>query len=253
MNYVVERLRCESRHVMELAAIDGQIGHPGVKGRFRELLLNNLLTPWLPSGMACGTGVIVDSEQVTVDAGQEDIVVIDSMLSPAIFASPTSTHAVCFYDSVLCRIEVKSTLQKKDLLVFAESSLRLSQLRLAPRTDVDRQVAGAMNILISYSSEIAHGKELQSLVDAMRELSIDPTSGVVSALCIADRGFWTLGARGDLRQWKSLRMSDAGDPLAYFIGFVSNTCFDQRAARQGITPVGGGIGIHMDHPFDFTE
>ncbi len=57
MNYVLERLRSDSRHLSELATIDGQIGHPGVKGRFRELLLNNLLIPWLPSGMVCGTGL----------------------------------------------------------------------------------------------------------------------------------------------------------------------------------------------------
>ena len=62
-NYVLGRLRCDSRHVCDLALHEGQVGHAGVKGRFRELLLNNLLVPWLPASMGCGTGVIIDCKQ----------------------------------------------------------------------------------------------------------------------------------------------------------------------------------------------
>ncbi len=253
MNYVLERLKSDSRHVADLATIDGQIAHPGVKGRFRELLVSNLLVPWLPAGVACGTGLIVDHRQAMVDAGQEDIVVFDPMLSPSILASSISSHAVYFFDSVLCRIEVKSKLRKDDLPRFIETSKRLSQLHLAVGADVVPQVAGVMNMLVAFESEVAAGKELESLLAAMTKHEVDPASGIVSSMCVADRGFWLLGERAGKRQWKKLADAENGAPLAYFTGVVSNTCFNQRAARQGTRPLGGGIGNYLDHPFDFVD
>ena len=43
--YVLNRPREDCRHTSALASIDGAIGHPGVKGRFRELLLNLVAEP----------------------------------------------------------------------------------------------------------------------------------------------------------------------------------------------------------------
>lgn len=64
-----------------------------------------------------------------------------------------------------------------------------------------------------------------------------------------DRGFWTLGETEGTRHWKELVVADPGDPLAYFIGFVSSSVFAQRAARLGLQPLGGGVGLYIGHPF----
>ncbi len=66
-----------------------------------------------------------------VEAGQEDIVIFDPVLAPSVLASANLTQGVYFFDSVLCRIEVKSRLRKADLAAFAGSSERLAQLALA--------------------------------------------------------------------------------------------------------------------------
>jgi hypothetical protein len=71
-------------------------------------------------------------------------------------------------------------------------------------------------------------------------------------MCIAECGFWPLGEEAGVRRWKELQFTDAADPLAYFVGVISNSCFDQRAARQGLQPLGGGIGMYIDHPFKFV-
>lgn len=251
-SYVLSRLREDSRHTAALAHVDGQIGHPGVKGRFRELLLNNLLLPWLPSAVGCGTGVIVDHMQSVVDAGQDDIILFDQLLAPSLLASSSSTHGVYFFDNVLCRIEVKSNLTKADLGDFAKTSKGIAALKLAARSGQQQhEVFGALNFLASFNTAIAEGMELKYLACAMRAESLDPCGGVVSGMCIARRGFWLLGeAPNGQRAWKQLRVETEEDSLAYFVGVVSNSCFDQRAARQGLTPVGGGIGLYLDHPFD---
>jgi hypothetical protein len=130
-NYILDRLRLDSRHVLDLAAHEGAIGHGGVKGRFRELFLSNLLLPWLPASIACGTGLIIDHKQRMLDAGQEDIVVFDPLLGPAIFASAQSGDGVYLFDSALCRIEVKSSVTKSDLDDFAATSKVISTMELA--------------------------------------------------------------------------------------------------------------------------
>lgn len=252
-NYILDRLREDSRHTASLSQIDGQVGHPGVKGRFRELLLNNLLAPWLPVAVGTGTGIIVDHEQRVFDAGQDDIIIFDQMLSPAVLASTNSTHGVYLYDNVLCRVEVKSTLTKADLTSFAQSSKKISELKLATRhPDQSPDVFGTLNFLAAFDTQVALGQELTYLCDAIAAEGVDPTGGIVSMLCIANRGLWLVAVKDDgTRAWKKLRMSP-NDPLAYFVGIVSNSCFDQRAARMGVKQLGGGIGLYLDHPFDWV-
>ena len=252
-NYVLGRLRCDSRHVCDLAVHERQIGHPGVKGRFRELLLNNLLVPWLPPSVGCGTGVIIDCEQEVIDAKQEDIILFDSLLAPPILASPQSTHGVYFFDSVLCRIEVKSKLTKADLKSFVDTSTKIAHLKLLAKPGAPPQVFGAFNMLVAYESEIAADQELTYLCEEMSELGLDSGCGIVSAMCIANRGFWLLGEDDGNRRWQKLRVADPGDPLSYFVGVVSNSCFDQRAKRQGVQPLGGGIGRYLDQPYEWVS
>jgi hypothetical protein len=248
-NYILDRLRLDSRHVLSLAAHEGAIGHPGVKGRFRELFLSNVLQPWLPASINCGTGLIIDHEQRVVEAGQEDIIIFDPLLGPAIFASAQSGDGVYLFDSALCRIEVKSSVSKADLDDFAATSAAVGAMELAVGPGVHPTVFGALNLMLGFTSEIAVGKEIEFLRGAIARQGAEPESGIVSGLCIADRGLWTLGETDGIRHWKELDIADAGDPLAFFVGFVSNSVFAQRAARLGLQPLGGGVGLYIGHPF----
>jgi hypothetical protein len=197
--------------------------------------------------MSCGTGLIIDHNQRVADAGQEDIIVFDPLLGPAIFASAQSGDGVYLFDSALCRIEVKSNVTKADLEDFAATSVEVSHLELAR---VGRDVFGAFNLLLGFTSEIAAEKEVEFLSDAVAGQGVEPESGIVSGMCIADRGFWTLAETDGTRHWNELAVEDHGDPLAFFTGFVSNSVFDLRAVRLGLQPLGGGVGLYIGHPFE---
>ena len=251
---MLNRLREDCRHTCALASVDGTIGHPCIKGGFLELLLNNLLIPWLPAAVGCGTGMIVDHEQRVMEASQDDIILFDQYLAPAMLASTNSTHGVYFFDNVLCRVEVKSALTKADLRLFVRKSKAVSELKLSARPGRDEPVFGAINTLAAFDTEVATGKELDYLREALVAEGVDPVGGVASMMCIARRGFWLLGEADDgTRRWKQLRAATPDDPLAYFVGVTSNTCFAQRAARLGIQPLGGGIGLYLDSPYDFVD
>lgn len=88
----------------------------------------------------------------------------------------------------------------------------------------------------------------------MEKVWVDPDGGVMSTMCIANRGFWALARADDgTKAWKQLRITDPDDPLAYFVGFLSKSCFRQRSARLGIRPLGGSVGLYLDHPFDWVD
>ena len=72
-------------------------------------------------------------------------------------------------------------------------------------------------------------------------------------MAIATRGFWLLGQTKDgSRAWKELMIEDPVDPMVYFVGVASNSCFAQRSRRLGISPLGGGVGTYLDHPFQWV-
>ena len=198
--------------------------------------------------------MIVDHEQRVMEASQDDIILFDQYLAPAMLASTNSTHGVYFFDNVLGRVEVKSVLTKADLRLFVRKSKAVSELKLSARPGRDEPVFGAINTLAAFDTKVARGKGLDYLCETLRAEGRDPVGGVGSSMCIARRGFWLLGETDDgARRWKQLRASTPDDPLAHFVGVTSNTCFAQRAARLGIQPLGGGIGLYLDHPFDFVD
>ena len=259
--YILNRLRCDAGHVLELASHEGEIQHQGMKGRFRELLIDNLLAPWLPPYVACGTGMIIASENKTRKATQDDVILYDRSLAPPVMASTSAPEGVFLYNSVLARVEVKSKLTKKGVRSFVESSREIAALDFSVGSDFEAKLSGAFNLLFAFGSTITSKKdpnrELKRLVSVLEEKDIPATDGTVSILCVAGSGFWKIGFRADgNRVWQRLRSNDPRDPLVWFVGCTSNSCFQQHACRQGRDPgrgLEGGIGIYLDHPFEEVD
>ena len=248
--YILKRLREDSRHVLERARIEGDIIHPGFKGRLRELLIHDLLLPWLPPYVSCGTGTIIDgTKALDRKHTQDDIIIYDKSLVPPIFASEHAPEGVFLYNGVLIRIEVKSRLNKAELEQFVESCKEVMSLTLAvPKTWVSRPITGTMNMLLAYESDL-RGPDADSdylrVIEAMRQHNLDPGSGAISAVCIPGRGLWKPVVGG---KWQKLRLTEAENHLAWFVAVVSNTCFIQHVDRQGRNPalsIDGGIGNYI--------
>src|SRR6266478_341587 len=86
-------------------AIDS-IAHEGLKGRIREIFVNDLIAPLLPSFVGLGTGKIIDSEGG--QSGECDVIVYDRDLMPPLLLG--QREALFPIESVLFSIEVKTTL-----------------------------------------------------------------------------------------------------------------------------------------------
>src|SRR5690242_19337114 len=103
--YIRTRVRMDASHLNTLSENEENIQHMGLRGRFRELLIDNLLTPWLPPYAACGTGMVVDVNDHVRESTQDDIIVFDKSLVPSVLASPGAPEGLFPLDGVLARIE----------------------------------------------------------------------------------------------------------------------------------------------------
>ncbi|MCK4869730.1 MAG: hypothetical protein KAS93_01330 [Gammaproteobacteria bacterium] len=282
-NYIVNRLRCDARHALDLAQHERVIEHTVVKGRFREIIVENLLRPWLPPFVGFGTGIITDSN-VEEKLGQDDIILYDKDIMPPILQSSYCPDGVFPYNGVLLRIEVKSILENSELKKFAESSKRIAKRMyfnvskkmnnlLNPRKTLlgaqpsDLLVAGSenaqdpkykletpYNILFAYSSQIASAPK-NEIAKITKEYKVD--HGIIPVLCVADKALWKVGAEG---LWEEFRpkMSEvdqedlekrlAVDRLVWFVGLISTAVTRLHRQRLGLEPdmgVFAGIGYYL--------
>jgi hypothetical protein len=257
-DYIFGRLRADAAHVLALAKNEEQLQHRGLRGRFRELLIDNLLGPWLPPYTSCGTGMVITGENVVRQFTQDDILVCDRSLVPPVLVSPNhAPEGVYLYNSVLARIEVKSTLTREGIAAFVNASKEIAALRHTVQRGFSGSFTGAFNLLFAYDSDAKGGRasdfELARLIEVMNENSCAPLSGVVSMLCVASRGFWKVGGLSNARWWERTTLASPEERIAAFVGCLSSSCYDAHAKRQGRDPtkgLEGGIGMYLKIPWE---
>jgi len=201
--------------------------------------------------------MIIAAENKLRESTQDDIIIYDKSLVPPVLASSRAPEGVFLFNSVLARVEVKSTLKRKDAKDFVKSSLEIAEMRFSVQPNCTLNLEGPFNLLFAFASD-AQGEndpdfEVKRLHEVMAECNVDPRSGTVSMLCVPGKGFWKLGI-GDngKRVWQRLHSTSVSEHLVWFVGCVSNSCFFGHARRQGRDPstgLEGGIGNYLPHPF----
>jgi len=258
-NYILDKLRADSLHLIHLSRNEEKIQHTGLRGRLRELLIDNILTPWLPPYVLSGTGTIIEAKNLKRESTQDDIILFDKTLAPPILGSSKTKEGIFLFNSVLARVEVKSTVTRAYMKDFCSTSLELSKLKFTVGIDFSANYFGAFNLFFAFKSDADlenknQNFELKRLVEVMKELDIDPLSGIVSMICIIGKGFWKIGLKPDkkTRTWQRLNSNEATDQITWFVGCVSNSWFNahmQRQGREASKSLESGVGMYLDHPF----
>jgi hypothetical protein len=258
-NYILDKLRADSLHLIHLSENEEKVQHTGLRGRLRELLIDNILTPWLPPYILSGTGTIIEAENLKRESTQDDIILFDKTLAPPILGSNNSKEGIFLYNSVLARVEVKSTVTRGFIKDFCSTSFELSKLNFTVGPNFRAVYFGAFNLFFAYKSDADlenrnENFELKRLIEVMNEYGIDPLSGIVSMICILGKGFWKVGVKPDgrTRTWQRLNSNEAVDQITWFVGCISNSCFNahmQRQGRDSSNSLESGIGMYLDHPF----
>jgi len=109
---------------IDFEEISSQIQHRGVKGDVREDILKEFLKKYLPEKYGIAKGLVIDVNGK--QSKQQDILIYDKSITPVFFLSQSET--ILPIESVLSIIEVKSVLNKKQLIEALENIKSVKEL-----------------------------------------------------------------------------------------------------------------------------
>ncbi len=149
-SYILDKIQADSLHLINLSENEEKVQHAGLRGRLRELLIDNILTPWLPPYVLSGTGTIIEAENLKRESTQDDIILFDKTLAPPILGLNNTKEGIFLFNSVLARVEVKSIVTKVFMKDFCSTSFELSKLRFTVGPNFNAIYFGAFNLFFAY-------------------------------------------------------------------------------------------------------
>lgn len=200
----------------------GMIEHPGLKGRLREIVIEELVKPFLSPHIGAATGTIVDP--YGKQSRQVDVILYDEQVTPPILFSEREGVIPCH--SVVATIEVKSSLTREELKGAVENarSVKLLSydygnipfsgevgfrrlfdeelLNLLPEGKAKDSLKRALTTIsspacyvLAFTSDLALGGGIKDEATRLREV-VDESNKTgqlikipISGLCVADRAF----------------------------------------------------------------
>jgi len=258
-DYLRERVVIDAQHAIALAAQQSPLEHSGLKGRLRELVAQQLLRPWLPPYVGCGTGTIIHGLKDDFrKSTQDDIIVYDQTLMPSILIQESVAEGVFLNNSVLCRIEIKSRLNAKEISNFVEASKEFTTIAYVVPPQVQHETASrhfiSRSCLLAFGSDLQPGTEFARFAKMLKQVQC--SHECCSIICVVGNGLWMLRPHNDLRKWFRLRTADAAQQLACFVAVISNTIFQAHCERTVLGPsnsLAAGIGLYFPTQEEWEE
>ena len=186
--------------IRKAATVSG-VGHTGVRGRFRELFLNEVLRPLFPNNWVLATGIIVDKddqrwESTSGDSGgqsgQEDILIINPELLPPILLQ--QEQVIAPIESVVGVVEVKSKLTATELDSSIKHAMKIRELVTSwelihaegPSADDMKWTKYPGYHLFAFDSDLNEKSEKERFDERAEKLKVGDDSPFLS-MCVANK------------------------------------------------------------------
>lgn len=208
MKAIQNHLRNVEKLLLSQADLPNVSNHRASRGSIRENFIREFLMPNLPKNINVVSGEIIDSAGSR--SGQIDCILVDSSL-PIVHLGSTN-HLLVLAEAVVATIEVKSSLNKAEMLKSLASSCKIKSLirkgKLTYRkggietfnpdrndpihTYIFGYTGTSLGKLISHVADFAHGK-----VDG-RKHSVEE---IVDCICVLNKGvLWRDYQRVEIRK-----------------------------------------------------
>jgi hypothetical protein len=239
---LVDLLRVRVQSAVAASRAIDSIAHQGLKGRIREIFLEDLLLPLWPSFVGVGTVKIIDSEN-----GQSpecDVVIYDRDVMPPLLMG--RREAIFPIESVLCCIEVKTTLNSTELSDATAKARKIKELKNRPGRypegrgyDTILRIAGdclrpaPMRFLFAFGSDLTGERktELQRYQEIDGHSDNDGVPFIIS-LCIVGRAFHGFGKICESQDGWHTRDADVNHgEVLMFLGGLLDTIPELRLKR----------------------
>ena len=215
-NIFRERLKNNIDYMIKETENTTEISHPGLVGRFRELVTSKLIEPMLPAGFEIGTGKIVDS--IGNQSAETDLIIYNRAILPPIMYS--NRDGIFPIESSYYAIEVKSCITAKEIQDTLKKGLTITSLshpwkqleKLKHRTPI-------VHVLFALSSDLAESSsEIKRYAQYDKDWQKDP---IIKALCVVNRGYWY--HESETNSWVCCKSSPDHDEIIDFISGIINT------------------------------
>jgi len=224
MNLLRRTIKARAKSMLEMYDLSGGVEHDAEKGAFREFFLSCLIRPLLPVHFGVGSGVLVDA--YGRQSMQSDVVVYDRrQLPPVLLAGDRGVFPL---DSVLCVVEVKSTLTATDYDQIVPASRRIAPLtkknpdgmRIAiPGKEEDGSTTYPLFAVFAYKADAKK--------DEVERLRAKYPSGydTLRLICVLDKGVWCL------RQGAPHLSEDPSENSVFFMSMLLNRIEEVAGTR----------------------
>lgn len=236
-----EIVRARAAAAVAAAASISGVQHPLVKGRLRELLVDQLLRPILPPSFGLGAGIIMDKEGNS--SGEIDIVVFNKdILPPLLFSEREGVFPV---EACLYAIEVKSALRPAHIEETIEKFRKVQALTRLPGAHASEPIG----MLFAFRDQMSTADS--DAVLKRYNSSDDERVPLVRVGCVVGRGYWSF--RENSNSWRVFDGDGNYIEVVSFIGGVANTLTNNDWSpvrwaylRRGAPPVPFGHYIIED-------
>jgi hypothetical protein len=204
------------------------IGHKGLEGQLREIVIRELFRPLFPNDIGVGTGEIITASNR--HSKQQDVVIYDKRILPPFLLE--QSVGIFPIESVLYTIEVKSVLNADRLRASHESAKELREFDYLPgeydeqeRPICDMEFARLNSTLLAFDTDLTEsGKNEIDRYDEIRGADFP----AIVAICVVGRGYWYW--KDD--QWKTFPCRYPFYEVVLFIAGVLNT-YQKILERRG--------------------
>lgn len=185
------------------------IPHHQLRGQEAEKLVRQFLNDHLPKRFSAGAGFILDPRDVI--SKQTDVVIYDALNCPVYHASEDA--AIFPSDNVAAVVEVKSTLNKQELIDGWEKIRHAKALAKTRPPDVPGLIqTQTMGIIFAFSSETSLDAVRENYFSLFKEHGFGTHTDLVVVL---DKGILTLGAKiKGVEGWGFSHLEGIGGPAA---------------------------------------
>ena len=223
-NTLVETALREAR---DAAAID----HDGFRGRIREIAVDRLIRPFLPSYCSLGTGKVIDHQGE--QSAETDLLIYSPTILPPILYS--GRDGLFPLEACLYALEIKSKVTAKEVRDTVTKFRRLRTLKYSSgefsetNQPIAHEIHTIVPVLLGFTSDLsASGR---SEIERYGEIDADWESNpAVRVLCVAGRGYWWYAE--PFRRWVYQRATEEHDEVVNFLSGVVNTIPDAVQSRR---------------------
>lgn len=256
---VPDLLRLNIAAAVARAKMVSQIPHTGLQGTLRESLVGSLFRPLLPPTCSVEAGTIVDAlgtRFVTKSPlgklkVEDDVVIVDrEAMPPFLVDASSASKSIIPIESVLARLEIKTTLDATELRDAIDGAIAFNKL-VNHLPEEDLRDGAALRCLFAFDTDLTLGgkTELERFEEQVLAAGWSMATPPIVALCVVGRGLWihTTGAAG-FAQWKFCPATSDHNEVLGLIGVLMNTLRLLRSKR-----VNARLGDYVLDPGDFAD